>query len=168
MLQLLLALGWRTRWVVDWTDHLWVEIWMPDAKASASESTGGRLAGGEGAVRGGSARAAADGATGGGGGGAPGGGPGGRWLHMDPCEASLDNPLLYSKGWGKKLTYVVALGDGTISDVTREYTHDYAGTLAQRPLSEAQVARAIRWVTLTRGAPKLRPAPVAVAAPPRM
>ena len=33
MLQLALALGWRARIVVDWTDHLWVEVWVPDPPA---------------------------------------------------------------------------------------------------------------------------------------
>ena len=29
MYQMVLALGWRARLVVDWTDHLWVEAWLP-------------------------------------------------------------------------------------------------------------------------------------------
>jgi hypothetical protein len=85
--------------------------------------------------------------------------PAGEWVHIDPCEASIGEPLLYSAGWGKNLTYVVALGDGYISDVTPGYTGErYNETLARRPLSERQVARSIRRVALTTGAPRLRPA----------
>jgi len=33
-----------------------------------------------------------------------------RWIHIDPCEAAVDEPLIY-QGWGKNLTYIVAVGD---------------------------------------------------------
>lgn len=36
VLQLALALGWRARWVVDWEDHVWVEIWVPNREISIS------------------------------------------------------------------------------------------------------------------------------------
>ena len=41
---------------------------------------------------------------------------------MDPCEASLDRPLLYEAGWGKKLSYVIAIGTSGFVDVSRRYT----------------------------------------------
>jgi len=41
------------------------------------------------------------------------------WLHADPCEAALDTPLLYEKGWGKKLSFVFAAGFAGFRDVTR-------------------------------------------------
>ena len=68
-------LGYQARWVVDWADHVWVEI----------------------LVR-------------------------GRWMHVDPCEASIDEPHLY-EGWGKNATFVFAFGkDGSVEDVTAAYT----------------------------------------------
>ena len=37
--QLIYALGWRTRLVVDWTDHLWVEALLPVSPSSNGAST---------------------------------------------------------------------------------------------------------------------------------
>ena len=44
VLQLALALGWRARWVVDWEDHVWVEIWVPDREISTSTGRRGGAA----------------------------------------------------------------------------------------------------------------------------
>jgi peptide-N4-(N-acetyl-beta-glucosaminyl)asparagine amidase len=45
----------------------------------------------------------------------------GRWIHADPCEGRADAPLLYSVGWGKKLSCVLAVGSDGAVDVTRRY-----------------------------------------------
>ena len=82
--RMLRALGYEgVRWVVDWSDHVWVEV---------------RLGGGGG---GNIVRAAAAG---------DGEGDGRRWVHLDPCEAAVDEPLLY-ESWGKNQTYIVAFHD---------------------------------------------------------
>lgn len=81
------ALGYDARWCLDWTDHVWTEVW------SVSQN---------------------------------------RWLHCDSCEDVCDKPLLYDKGWGKRLTYVVAFGKDEAVDVTRRYVADYAQCLERR------------------------------------
>ena len=44
-----------------------------------------------------------------------------RWIHLDACENAYDQPLLYNSGWGKKMSYVFAVKDSYIVDVTSRY-----------------------------------------------
>ncbi|EYB97429.1 hypothetical protein Y032_0141g2266 [Ancylostoma ceylanicum] len=55
-----------------------------------------------------------------------------NWVHCDPCENIIDRPLIYEKGWGKKLSYVIAFGTDHVYDVTWRYTADHKKTLRLR------------------------------------
>ncbi len=128
--RMLRSLGYdKIRWVVDWADHVWVEVLLGDnvGGKSATEEIG-------------------------------------RWVHLDPCEAAVDNPLLYSS-WGKNQTYLMAFydpyaritstGDGKdtkiqqlVEDVTLRYTNDEIDVITERRgIPEQSVAEAIKEVS---------------------
>ena len=57
---------------------------------------------------------------------------------MDPCEASIDEPLIY-QGWGKNQTYIfsysidpVDANETVAEDVTARYTTDIEGITRRR------------------------------------
>jgi hypothetical protein len=84
-----IAMGFEARHVVDWTDHVWTEVFSEDQQ---------------------------------------------RWIHCDACENCWDSPLLYSEGWAKKLTYVVAFSKDETVDVTCRYTRQWDECKARRTL----------------------------------
>lgn len=106
LFRFLRALGHKSRWVVDWADHVWAETMVGD-----------------------------------------------RWVHLDPCEAAVDENLIY-QGWGKKQTYILGFyspekGSGdtlpVIEDVTKEYTSDsWKEICDRREESEELVKKSIR------------------------
>eukprot|EP00927_Polykrikos_kofoidii_P072195 TRINITY_DN6833_c0_g1_i1.p1 TRINITY_DN6833_c0_g1~~TRINITY_DN6833_c0_g1_i1.p1 ORF type:complete len:915 (+),score=203.87 TRINITY_DN6833_c0_g1_i1:81-2825(+) len=55
-----------------------------------------------------------------------------RWVHADSCEAAIDAPLMYEKGWGKKLTYLIAFGRDNVCDVSKRYTCKFDELLTRR------------------------------------
>lgn len=48
-----------------------------------------------------------------------------RWIHVDPCEAAYDTPLVYEQGWKRVMTFIVAASDEEIADVTPRYVKDW-------------------------------------------
>jgi hypothetical protein len=73
-----------------------------------------------------------------------------KWVHLDPCEAAVDKPLLYQE-WGKEQTYIIAFHappipillrnkqdavaldpQMLIEDVTKMYTSDSEETILKR------------------------------------
>ncbi|KNC47643.1 peptide-N(4)-(N-acetyl-beta-glucosaminyl)asparagine amidase [Thecamonas trahens ATCC 50062] len=67
-----------------------------------------------------------------------------RWIHCDPCESQMDNPLLYEAGWGKQLNYIIAVSVTGVADVTRRYTRQWDAVAARRTkVSEAWLANHI-------------------------
>lgn len=95
--RMLRALGYkRIRWVVDWADHVWVEASLGDDIIGVVRSNNDSISDNENDKK----KMMI-----------------GRWVHLDPCEAAIDNPLLYSS-WGKNQTYLVAFYDPLLSSAT--------------------------------------------------
>jgi hypothetical protein len=44
-----------------------------------------------------------------------------RWIHVDPSERRIDDPLMYERDWRKNLQRVYAFEDGKPVDVTTSY-----------------------------------------------
>ncbi|XP_020256663.1 peptide-N(4)-(N-acetyl-beta-glucosaminyl)asparagine amidase [Asparagus officinalis] len=72
----------------------------------------------------------------------------GRWMHLDPCEGVYDNPLLYEKGWNKKLNYVIAIAQDGVYDVTKRYTRKWHEVLSRRNITtETNVSAVLSFIT---------------------
>lgn len=76
-----------------------------------------------------------------------------RWIHIDSCEAARDQPTLYEKGWGKKMSYVLAFSVEGARDVSRAYTLDWPAMESRRNwVRDDEIQRVMRSITSTRRA----------------
>lgn len=97
---LLGLLGYEVRYVLDFTDHVWIEVKIPQGKD-------------------------------------------GQWIHADPSEGVMDDPLMYEKGWGKQLTMIFAFTPWTVEHVTHRYTADYPSTVMRRGIPDSRLNEVI-------------------------
>ncbi|VAH29781.1 unnamed protein product [Triticum turgidum subsp. durum] len=67
----------------------------------------------------------------------------GRWIHLDPCEGVYDNPLLYEKGWNKKLDYAIGISKDGVHDITKRYTRKWHEVLSRRTITSEDTVSAI-------------------------
>jgi len=44
-----------------------------------------------------------------------------RWIHVDPSEKKIDDPLMYERKWKKNLKEIYAFENGNVEDVTKRY-----------------------------------------------
>lgn len=100
---MLAALGYEARYVLDFTDHVWIEVRLPN-------------------------------------------GEGGTWVHADPSEGVLDQPLMYEEGWGKRLTMIFAFTPNYVEHITHKYTADYNKTIWRRGISEQGLTEVVKEV----------------------
>ncbi|CAK9785757.1 hypothetical protein CC85DRAFT_303558 [Cutaneotrichosporon oleaginosum] len=76
-----------------------------------------------------------------------------HWVHVDACEAEVNKPLLYDRGWGKMQAYCLAFGVAGAEDVTRAYVDDWGACLRRRQDKWRQGTgwgeRRLAWLLLT-------------------
>ncbi|KAJ3160931.1 Elongator subunit elp2 [Geranomyces michiganensis] len=108
-----ISMGFETRYILDFTDHVWTEIYCDGV----------------------------------------------GWVNCDSCEGegSYGTPMMYEAGWGKKLSYIFAIGPHEVVDVIKRYTNNMADVRLRRTdVDEGWLRKALVDTTtqLRRGLPE--------------
>ncbi|WPK26672.1 hypothetical protein PUMCH_004031 [Australozyma saopauloensis] len=68
-----------------------------------------------------------------------------KWIHLDPCENSWNEPSLYCNNWGKKMSWVIGVGDDLIVDLSSKYVTSPEKCIAKSLVAdERQIKNALR------------------------
>lgn len=69
-----------------------------------------------------------------------------KWVHLDPCEAAFDEPLLYCENWGKKMSYVLGFNMNNVVDLSGKYITKEKQIPQQSIVEPKLVAKTLKWV----------------------
>ncbi|KAM9936167.1 hypothetical protein OXX80_004257 [Metschnikowia pulcherrima] len=61
-----------------------------------------------------------------------------KWVHLDPCENVSDEPSLYSKNWGKMMSWVVGIGENYVVDLSEKYVTEVSKRLDKSTVANEQ------------------------------
>ncbi|KAK8884709.1 peptide-N4-(N-acetyl-beta- glucosaminyl)asparagine amidase [Tritrichomonas musculus] len=62
----------------------------------------------------------------------------GRYVHIDPIQNIIDQPLMYEEKMGKKHTWIIAVGEGQCADVTQKYTKNIDECIRRRSIQTSE------------------------------
>ncbi|SCU84799.1 LADA_0D03862g1_1 [Lachancea dasiensis] len=68
-----------------------------------------------------------------------------RWVHVDSCEQSFDEPHIYSVNWNKKMSYAIAFNNTGVVDVSKRYI--IQNQLTRDQISEQDLVYLLETVT---------------------
>lgn len=68
-----------------------------------------------------------------------------KWVHVDSCEQSYNEPHIYSNNWNKKMSYVIAFSIDTVTDVSPRYI--LKNQLPRKDISENDLSFLCQYLT---------------------
>jgi hypothetical protein len=106
------ALGLETRYVLDFTDHVWVEVLLYDDDDNEYDHEFDYNKIGSNIQQQQQSQP--------------------QWCMIDSCEGVMNEYSMYEYGWGKQLSYIIAISIYMIIDITCKYTRQFYNTQFQQ------------------------------------